>query len=299
MLEQWVIDKLNPLKGEKLIILADPQRMIRAGAQAVDGWAKDNGFTVLFCSGNLALREMYENLRNDTSAKIILVDRTREKAKLPLFYPDLEARCKPKARLTITLRDFLVEQTGDQRWPLLVNSDRNLSRLILDHLDKALDAYRQLRDVDEHRFQDSDLYKIVLGATLNVNPFKKLNAGEIRRLCIENHERLEKIKDLFATGAATEASEVLRPSQGPDRAGREAVVLDAGQRPAGGRAGLHALGDHAPARPGIRASCSPTSTWAWSGSRRSRRSRSNTRSRTCSRPTPTRSPTTWRLSRAS
>ena len=33
MLEQWVIDKLNPLKGEKLIIMADPQRMIRAGAQ--------------------------------------------------------------------------------------------------------------------------------------------------------------------------------------------------------------------------------------------------------------------------
>jgi hypothetical protein len=69
MLEQWVIDKLSPLKGEKLIILADPQRMIRAGAQAVDGWAKDNGFTLLFCSGNLALREMYENLRGDTSAK--------------------------------------------------------------------------------------------------------------------------------------------------------------------------------------------------------------------------------------
>ena len=208
MIEQWVIDKLNPLKAEKLIILADPQRMIRSGAQAVDGWAKENGFTVLFCSGNLALREMFENLRGDMTAKIILVDRTREKAKLPLFYPDLEARCKAKARLTITLRDFLIEQTGDQRWPSLVNSDRNLSRLILDHQDKALDAHRQLRDVDEHRFQDSDLYKIVLGATLNVNPFKKLDGGEIRRLCIENHERLEKIKDLFS-GTATEASEVL------------------------------------------------------------------------------------------
>ena len=209
MIEQWVIDKLNLLKGERLIILADPQRMIRAGAQAVDGWSKNNGFTVLFCSGNLALREMYENLRNDKSAKIILVDRTRESAKLPLFYPDLESRCKPKARLTITLRDYLVEQTGDQRWPSLVNTDRNLSRLILDHQDKALDAHHQLRDVDEHRFQDSDLYKIVLGATLNVNPFKKLNGGEIRRLCIENHERLEKIKDLFTTETATEASEVL------------------------------------------------------------------------------------------
>src|SRR5438445_9995480 len=100
--------------------------MIRAGASAVDAWAKDNSFTILFCSGNLALREMYENLRGDPSAKIILVDRTREKAKLPLFYPDLEARCKSRARLTITLRDFLIEKTGDQRWPLLVNTDPNL-----------------------------------------------------------------------------------------------------------------------------------------------------------------------------
>lgn len=77
--------------------------MIRVGAQAVDGWAKEHGFTVLFCSGNLALREMYENLRSDQSTKIVVVDRTREKAKLPLFYPDLEARCKSRARLTITL----------------------------------------------------------------------------------------------------------------------------------------------------------------------------------------------------
>jgi hypothetical protein len=91
MLEQWVIDQLDPPQGRKAQHPADPQRMIRTGTQAVDGWAKDNGFTFLFCSGNLAPREMYENLRNDTSAKIILVDGTREKAKLPLFagsFPD-------------------------------------------------------------------------------------------------------------------------------------------------------------------------------------------------------------------
>ena len=208
ILQQWVIDQLNPLKGEKLIILADPQRMIRAGAQAVDGWSKENGFTVLFCSGNLALREMYENLRDDASAKIILVDRTREKAKLPLFYPDLEAHCKGRARLTITLRDFLVEKTGDQRWPLLAN-DRNLSRLLLENLEQALKAHADLRVVDEHRFTDSDLYKIVLGATLGINPFHKLTAAEIRHLCIQNHERLEQVKNLFSSADTTEASEVL------------------------------------------------------------------------------------------
>ena len=63
--------------------------------------------------------------------------------------------------------------------------------------------------VDEHRFTDSDLYKIVLGATLGINPFHKLSAGEIRRLCIENHERLEQVRDLFSVGSSDEASEVL------------------------------------------------------------------------------------------
>lgn len=209
MVEPWVIEKLDLLKKEPLIILGDPQRMIRSGARAVDGWAKEHGFTVLFCSGNLALREMYESLRDDPTAKLILVDRTRDRAKLPLFFPDLEARCKPRARLTIGLREFLIQTTGDQRWPLLVNTDRNIGRLILENLPQAIQAHRQLREVDEHRFTDSDLFKIVLGATLGINPFHKLSAGEIRRLCIENHERLEEVRDLFTDGPSDEASDVL------------------------------------------------------------------------------------------
>jgi len=208
MLQQWVIDQLNPLKAERLIILADPQRMIPAGAQAVDGWAKENGFTVLFCSGNLALREMYESLRNDPHAKIILVDRTREKAKLPPFYPEVQACCKARAQLRISLRDFLVEKTGDTRWPTIVN-DRNLSRLLVENLEQTLRSYAQLRVADEHRFTDSDLYKIVLGATLEINPFQKLSASEIRRLCIRNHDRLEQVRNLFSSGEASDAGEAL------------------------------------------------------------------------------------------
>ena len=297
MIEQWVIDQLNPLKGEKLIILADPQRMIRAGARAVDGWAKENGFTVLFCSGNLALREMYENLRDDPTAKLILVDRTRDKAKLPLFYPDLEARCKPRARLTITLRDFLIEKTGDQRWPLLVNTDRNIGRLILENLPQALQAHAQLRDVDEHRFTDSDLYKIVLGATLGINPFHKLSAGEIRRLCIENHERLEQVRDFFSGGPSEEASEVLGKLREQIEQGRQAVVLDARPRPPGGRPGLHPLGDHAPARRRVRCPARQLRDRTGALPEDPQEGPSSKPSRTCSRPTPTRSPRTWGRSR--
>ena len=64
--------------------------------------------------------------------------------------------------------------------------------------------------MDEHRFTDSDLYKIVLGATLGINPFQKLTAAEIRRLCIENHERLDRSRPVLSSAAeTTEASEVL------------------------------------------------------------------------------------------
>jgi hypothetical protein len=38
MIESWGIDERNPLKAEKLIILADPQRMSRAEARGFAGF---------------------------------------------------------------------------------------------------------------------------------------------------------------------------------------------------------------------------------------------------------------------
>jgi len=196
MIEQWILDEIEPLKPASLIILRDPQRMIQAGAYVVDGWAEENGYTVLFCAGNMALREIYEAMRDDADARVLLVDRSREDARIPLFYPDLEAQAAiaaqagPRCQMALSLRDFLVEKTGDRHWPHLVN-DRVLSRRILDHLPGTLQAYKQLRQVSRGRFSDTDLHKIVLGATLGINPFRKPSATEIRRLCIEQHHALE------------------------------------------------------------------------------------------------------------
>jgi len=192
MIERWILDKIEPLKPAALIILRDPQRMILAGAYVVDGWAEENGYTVLFCTGNLALREMYEAMRDDLDARVLVVDRSREGARIPLFYPDLVAQADPSCQMSLSLRDFLVEETGDLNWPHLVN-EHNLSRRILDHLPDALRAHEQLRQVSGSRFSDTDLYKIVLGSTLLVNPFKKPSTTEIRRLCIEQHHALEEL----------------------------------------------------------------------------------------------------------
>jgi hypothetical protein len=56
MIEQWILDKVEPHKRALLILLRDPQRVIQPGAQVVDGWSEENGFSVLFCAGNLARR---------------------------------------------------------------------------------------------------------------------------------------------------------------------------------------------------------------------------------------------------
>ncbi len=189
ILESFILMKLELQKSSPMIILRDPQRMIRPGARAVDGWAQEHGYTVLLCTGNLALREMYEHLRNTPDAKILLVDRSRNDGQL--FYPDLEA-ASPQPPLEITLRDFLVEKTGDLAWPHLV-ADRNFSRLILANIEGVIAAHEQLRQISPTRFSDSDFYKIILGASLHINPFKKLSTSEVRKICLEQHSTLEEL----------------------------------------------------------------------------------------------------------
>lgn len=196
MIEQWILDKIEPLKAERLILLHDPQRMIQPGARVVDGWAEEQGYTVLLCAGNLALREMVEAIREDKESRILIVDRSRSDAKLPLFYPDLDAQVPPRRQIHLSLRDFLIAQTGDSRWPPLTN-ERNLARLLLANLPGTLTAYNQLRQANAHRFSDTDLYLVALGAALRINPFRQLSVTEILRLCVEQHQALDELSGLL------------------------------------------------------------------------------------------------------
>ena len=197
MIEPWILSKLDPLRPAPLIIVRDPQRLIQAGARAVHGWAEENGFTVLFCAGNMALREMYEAMRDEPGAHVLLVDRSREEAKIPLFYPDLAVTAGTARQLRLSLRDYLVEATTDPNWPALVE-ERKLSRLVVSNLPGVLEAHRQLREASGgNRFSDTDLYRIVLGAALRINPFKKLAPAEIRRLCVQQHRVIDELKSLL------------------------------------------------------------------------------------------------------
>lgn len=196
MVESWILGKIEPLKGDPLIILRDPQRMIQSGARVVDGWAEENGYTVLDCTGNLYLRELFEEIRDEPNIRVLLVDRSRQDAKMPLFYPDLEVMADGRHQISLSLREHLVEVTGDSHWPQLVD-DRKISRLLLANLPDALRAYRQLRDVHKTRFTDNDLYQIALGATLKINPFRRPTVNEVRKLCLEQHQALDELQRLL------------------------------------------------------------------------------------------------------
>jgi len=214
MIEQWILDKIEPHKRAPLIILRDPQRVIQPGAHVVDGWAEENGFSVLFCAGNLALREMYEAIRDDAEARVLVVDRSRLDADVPLFYPDLAATAPAERQMTLSLRSFLMEKTGDPHWPHLVD-ERNVSRLIVANLPDALHAYEQLRRVSPSRFSDSDLYKIVLGAVLKINPFRALSAAEVRRLCVEQHQAIESLAQVLPAEAVATLKQAIRRAPQP------------------------------------------------------------------------------------
>ncbi len=214
MVEQWILRKIEPLNGDPLIILRDPQRMIQAGARVVDGWAEENDYTVLFCAGNLGLREMYENIRDESDARVLLVDRSRRNAKMPLFYPDLDVMADSRHQVALSLRDFLIETTGDSHWPDLANN-RNISRLLLTNLPDALTAYNQLRHVHSTRFTDSDLYKIALGATLKINPFARPTVNEVRKLCLEQHHALEELQRLLPEDVMDTLNQAIRQAPRP------------------------------------------------------------------------------------
>ncbi len=189
MLDQWILSKLDPLRPAPLIILRDPQRMIQPGAYVVHGWGEANGYAVFFCTGNMGLREMAERVRGDPDGRVLLVDRSRADGRYPLFYPDLAAAAGPRRQIVLSLREFLASQTGDAAWPPLVE-ERNLSRLILANLSGVLRAHSELRAVGGGRFSDSDLYRIVLGAALGINPFRQLSPAEVRRVCIQGHDAI-------------------------------------------------------------------------------------------------------------
>lgn len=203
---QWTISKLEQLKGKSRIIVRDPLRLLAEADGAIDSFARDNQFTVIVASTNLVFRELYVRAIDDPEThKLLLIDRAEPRRSRnaigsqapPPFYPDLLARTDAESRITLDLRQYLRDTTGDPDWPQEVN-EPHYARLVVQHLDAAIRAHRNLRTADPRRFTDQDFKQIVAFAALGIpeSAFKKLDVEDYWKIGLFGLQAIEELERL-------------------------------------------------------------------------------------------------------
>lgn len=206
VLSSWLIDRLEEMKDEQILLVQDPLRLLPETDGAVHRFANENDFTVIIASTNLVFRELYEKATaaKDTN-KLLVIDRApvrrRTHASMtkapPPFYPDLLARTKKTARIVISLRQFLIEKTGDPNWPQEVDDPR-FAKVIIGSIEAVLQAHAGLRVVHSTRFTDHDFKTIVAYSALGVPEaaFKRPEAETYWRIALMGYPVLEELDSL-------------------------------------------------------------------------------------------------------
>jgi len=224
MLSSWVIDKLEALKDEQILLIQDSLRLLPEANGAVHRFANESGFTVIIASTNLVFRELLEKATDSKETeKLLVIDRAparrRARASLkrapPPFYPDLLARTTDTARINISLRQFLIERTGDPNWPQEALMIR-FARLITGSIDAVLKAHTSLRVAHPTRFTDHDFKTIVAYSALGVPEaaFKRPEARTYWRVALIGYPALEEL-DSLAPEVARSIRDELRSAPAP------------------------------------------------------------------------------------
>ena len=219
MLKRWILDRLAAVEDQPLVLLSDPLGLTGGMSNELHAWGESHGFAIIACRTNLYFRWRYEEARADEAIQRILIldqsslARRRHHAAhqpAPPFYPDLVAATPPQARIELSLRDFLVQTTGDANWPLSVD-EPEYARAIVAHLADVLRAHENLRRADPTRFADSDLHTIIACAALGVPQaaFKRLTDRDLWRVGLLGHEALQELERL-----APEATRPIRQALG-------------------------------------------------------------------------------------
>lgn len=217
MIDKWVLEKLEPRRGEATLVVRDPLRLLsEADEGPIHRFGRENGFTIIIASTNLALREQLREYPalGGAGARLILIDRTparpagrdgRAKGRTapPLFYPDLMCRVAPPGAIDIKLSDFLREETGDPSWPAAKVDDPNFARLMAPHLRDVLQAHANLRKIEKTRFSDLDFQLIVGYGVLGAPEaaFKKDDTASYWKIGFFGHENLDKLAALIPEAA--------------------------------------------------------------------------------------------------
>ena len=224
MLSSWVIEKLEALKDEQILLVQDSLRLLPEANGAVHRFANESGFTVIIASTNLVFRELFEKaIVSKETKKLLLIDRAPARRRVhasltkapPPFYPDLLARTANIGRIDISLRQFLIEKTGDPNWPQEANDPR-FARLITGSIDAVLKAHASLRVSNSTRFTDRDFKKIVAYSALGVPEaaFKQPEARSYWRIALIGYPALEEL-DSLAPEVARSIRDELRSAPAP------------------------------------------------------------------------------------
>ena len=224
MISEWTLSKLEAVADSERVLIRDPLRLLPEADGAIHTFARDNGFTVIVASTNLVFRELFEQaIADPETRKLLVIDRApaRRRTQLsimkapPPFYPDLLDKIPPEARITLDLRQFLKETTGDPHWPSAANDPR-YARLISRHLDGVIRAHENLRTADPKRFTDYDFKVIVAYAALGVpeSAFKTLDAEDYWRIGLLGHDALEEL-DALAPEITKPIRDALRRAPAP------------------------------------------------------------------------------------
>ena len=220
MIADWVLEKLQTLKEEPMLLVQDSLRLLPDADGAVHRFASDHGFTVIIAATNLAFRELFEKatVSKRETKKLLVLDRAPARRRAPAswtkapppFYPDVLAKTPAAAQINISLRQFLMEKTGDPDWPREVDDPR-FARLISRCLEGVLQAHRGLRAVHPTRFTDHDFKTIVAYAALGVpeTAFKRLETKSYWRIALLGYPALAELDAL-----APEIAQVIRKELG-------------------------------------------------------------------------------------
>ena len=224
MISPWILDKLEALKDEPVVLVRDALRLLTENDGDLHRFAKDNGFTALIVSTNLAFRDLLEkSTGTESGTKLLVIDRAPVRRKVqtvsvkapPPFYPDLLCKIKSEAIIDISMRRFLVEKTDDPGWPA-ESDDPRFARLMAGSIDSILKAHAGLRAADRQRFTDHDFETIVAYSALGVPEaaFKKQDARHYWRVGLFGRRALDELSSLLPK-AANSVRENLRRAPAP------------------------------------------------------------------------------------
>ncbi len=206
MLLEWVLQKFEEVGDEPRVLIVDPLHLLPEKEGDIHRFARARGYTVLIASTNLVFRELYEQAMSDTGIdKLLVIDRAPERRRKhgstmkapPPFYPDFLSQVPASARITLYLRDFLINKTGDPGWPAECNNPE-FARMLSRNLSDVLRAHENLRNAAADRFTDHDFKTIVAYAALGIPhaAFKKLEPKDYWRIGLLGYEKLIELESI-------------------------------------------------------------------------------------------------------